>query len=114
MAPDAVPDRSPANLIVRVVGLETLEFDRALPSQRPRINGRLRGCGRMRLTAKHRAHLTVIRIAAACAGALVTTTLVAQSVFPTGTTRYDPKKAFNSFVLFTSDTVARLIDMNGN
>jgi hypothetical protein len=68
----------------------------------------------MRLTAKHRAHLTVIRIAAACAGALVTTTLVAQSVFPTGTTRYDPKKAFNSFVLFTSDTVARLIDMNGN
>lgn len=68
----------------------------------------------MKLTARHRAHLTVVRIAATCASALVTTTLVAQSVFPTGTTRYDPKKAFNSFVLFTSDTAARVIDMNGN
>src|SRR5215831_7521595 len=70
----------------------------------------------MKRTARHRAHLTVVRVAATCAGALVaiTTTLIAQSVFPTGTTRYDPKKAFNSFVLFTSDAAARLIDMNGN
>ena len=42
------------------------------------------------------------------------TIVVAQSVFPTGTTRYDPTKAFNSFVLFTSDSASRLIDMNGN
>jgi hypothetical protein len=45
---------------------------------------------------------------------VVVTTPSAQSVFPTGTTRYNPSKAFNSFVLFTSDTASRLIDMNGN
>jgi hypothetical protein len=39
----------------------------------------------------------------------------APSIFPTGTTRYDPAKAFNSFVLFTGgDNVAHLIDLNGN
>jgi hypothetical protein len=39
----------------------------------------------------------------------------APSVFPTGTTRYDPAKAFNSYVLFTAgDNIARLIDLNGN
>jgi hypothetical protein len=70
----------------------------------------------MKRTARHRAHLTVVRVAATCAAALaaLTTMLVAQSVFPTGTTRFDPKKAFNSFVLFTSDGASRLIDMNGN
>ena len=63
----------------------------------------------------HRAHRTLLQVAAICAAATaIATTLVAQSVFPTGTTRYDPKKAFNSFVLFTSDAAARLIDMNGN
>ena len=37
------------------------------------------------------------------------------SVYPTGTTIYDPAKAFNSFVLFTGgDNIARLIDLNGN
>ncbi len=37
------------------------------------------------------------------------------SVYPTGTTRYDPTKAYNSFVLFTGgDNVAHLIDLNGN
>ncbi|MCB5189155.1 arylsulfotransferase family protein [Methylobacillus arboreus] len=37
------------------------------------------------------------------------------SVYPTGTTRYDPSRAFNSYVLFTGgDNVARLIDLNGN
>jgi hypothetical protein len=49
--------------------------------------------------------------------ALVTLTaaLLGQSVYPTGTTRYDPAKAFNSFVLFTGgDNIARLIDMNGS
>ena len=37
------------------------------------------------------------------------------SVFPTGTTRYAPSKAYNSFVLFSGgDDLAHLIDMNGN
>ena len=37
------------------------------------------------------------------------------SVFPTGTTRYDPTKAFNSYVLFTGgDNIAHLIDLDGN
>jgi len=37
------------------------------------------------------------------------------SVFPTGTTIYDPARAFNSFVLFAGgDGVLRLIDLNGN
>jgi hypothetical protein len=37
------------------------------------------------------------------------------SVFPTGTTRHDPARAYNSYVLFTGgDNVARLIDLNGN
>jgi hypothetical protein len=36
------------------------------------------------------------------------------SIFPTGTTRYDPARAYNGFVLFTGgDNVARLIDLNG-
>jgi hypothetical protein len=37
------------------------------------------------------------------------------SVFPTGTTRYDPTKAHNSYVLFTGgDDITRLVDLNGN
>ncbi|MCQ8181922.1 arylsulfotransferase family protein [Methylomonas sp. SURF-1] len=41
--------------------------------------------------------------------------LAAPSVYPTGVTRYDPAKAYNSYVLFTGgDNVAHLIDMNGN
>lgn len=37
------------------------------------------------------------------------------SVYPTGTTRYDPARAYNSYVLFTGgDNVARLIDLSGN
>ncbi|MFT4045867.1 MAG: arylsulfotransferase family protein [Solimonas sp.] len=41
--------------------------------------------------------------------------LALPSVFPTGTTRYVPGKAYNSFVLFTGgDKVARLIDLDGN
>ncbi|HEU5257008.1 MAG TPA: aryl-sulfate sulfotransferase, partial [Vicinamibacterales bacterium] len=44
----------------------------------------------------------------------LTHALSGQSVYPTGTTRYDPAKALNSFVLFTGgDSIARLIDMNG-
>ncbi|MCB5183626.1 arylsulfotransferase family protein [Methylobacillus gramineus] len=42
-------------------------------------------------------------------------TLASPSVYPTGTTIYDPSRAFNSYVLFSSgDNVARLIDLNGN
>ncbi len=39
----------------------------------------------------------------------------APSVYPTGTTLYDPVRAYNSFVLFTGgDNIAHLIDLNGN
>jgi hypothetical protein len=37
------------------------------------------------------------------------------SIYPTGTTRYQPSKAFNSFILFSGgDNIAHLIDMNGH
>jgi hypothetical protein len=37
------------------------------------------------------------------------------SIFPTGVTRYDPGKAYNTFVLFAgSDDKTHLIDMDGN
>lgn len=37
------------------------------------------------------------------------------SIFPTGVTRYDPTRAYNSFILFRgADDVTHLIDMNGN
>ncbi len=37
------------------------------------------------------------------------------SIYPTGTTIYDPSKAYSSYVLFTGgDNIARLIDLNGN
>ncbi|HTV31718.1 MAG TPA: aryl-sulfate sulfotransferase [Methylocella sp.] len=36
-------------------------------------------------------------------------------IYPTGVTRYDPSKAFNSYVLFAgADKITRLIDLNGN
>ena len=42
-------------------------------------------------------------------------TVAEPSVYPTGTTIYDPTKAYNSFVLFPGgDDVSRLIDLNGN
>jgi len=37
------------------------------------------------------------------------------SVYPTGTTRYDPARAYNAYVLFTGgDNIAHLIDLDGN
>jgi hypothetical protein len=61
---------------------------------------------------------TGIAAAAVCTAILTALTpavVARQSVFPTGTTRYDPASAYNSFVLFTGgDNVAYLIDMNGN
>lgn len=39
----------------------------------------------------------------------------APSVYPTGVTRYDPAKAYNSYVLFSGgDRKTHLIDLNGN
>ncbi len=53
-------------------------------------------------------------VAMACMG-LAAPVVASPSVFPTGTTRYDPSKAYNSFVLFTGgDDITRLIDPNGN
>ncbi len=44
-----------------------------------------------------------------------TTALAFPSVFPTGTTIYDPAKAYNSYVLFSSpDRKTHLIDLDGN
>jgi hypothetical protein len=41
--------------------------------------------------------------------------MAAPSVFPTGVTRYDPARAYNSYVVFSGqDKKTHLIDMNGN
>jgi len=41
--------------------------------------------------------------------------LAGPGVFPVGTTRYDPAKAYNSYVLFTGgDNIAHLIDLDGH
>ena len=46
---------------------------------------------------------------------LAVSATAAPGIYPTGTTRYAPAKAFNSFVLFTGgDNIAHLIDLNGN
>ncbi|MDP7640808.1 MAG: thioredoxin, partial [Candidatus Hydrogenedentes bacterium] len=36
------------------------------------------------------------------------------SVYPTGTTIYDPEKCWNGYTLFRAGGDARLVDMNGN
>jgi hypothetical protein len=46
---------------------------------------------------------------------LASSAMAGPSVYPEGTTRYDPSRAYNDFVLFTGgDNIARLIDLNGN
>jgi len=46
---------------------------------------------------------------------LASTAIASPSIYPTGVTRYDPSKAFNSYVLFAgSDKKTHLIDLNGN
>lgn len=41
--------------------------------------------------------------------------IAAPSIYPTGVTRYDPAKAYNSYVLFAGqDKKTHLIDLNGN
>lgn len=58
-----------------------------------------------------RKNLLLVAIGAAC----LQLAQASPSVFPTGTTRYDPSRAYNSFVLFSGgDNIAHLIDMNGN
>jgi Arylsulfotransferase (ASST) len=57
---------------------------------------------------------SVVLAAIVCLGAALTAA-ADPSVYPTGTTRFEPDKAFDSFVLFTGgDNVAHLIDLNGN
>ncbi len=48
------------------------------------------------------------------AGAIASPAHAEPSVYPTGTTIYDPSKTYNSFVLFAGgDDVSRLVDLNG-
>jgi hypothetical protein len=64
--------------------------------------------------------VTLNRFATALAGAAATIltcgyAAAEPSVFPTGVTRYDPARAYNSYVVFAGpDKVTHLIDMNGN
>ncbi|WP_075791741.1 hypothetical protein [Massilia putida] len=45
----------------------------------------------------------------------VAAAFAAPSVFPTGVTRYEPRNAWNGYVLFSGqDKKTHLIDMNGN
>ncbi len=57
-------------------------------------------------------------VAALLAGSALVTTSVAMaepSVFPTGVTRYDPRLAYNSYIIFSApDEKTHLIDMNGH
>lgn len=55
-------------------------------------------------------------LTAALGALLATSGLQANpSIFPTGTTRYDPAKAYNSYVIFSgTDEKTHLIDMDGN
>ena len=64
-----------------------------------------------RRLSRGRALLPVALLAATAFGG---PTQAEPSVYPTGTTIYDPGKAYNSFVLFTGgDDVTRLIDLTG-
>lgn len=56
-----------------------------------------------------------LALAALLAAALASTAARAEpSVFPTGVTRYDPAKAYGTFILFSgADDKTHLIDMNG-
>jgi hypothetical protein len=48
-------------------------------------------------------------------GGLTRSAAAEPSVYPTGVTRYDPAKAYNSYLLFSAaDKITRLIDLNGN
>lgn len=54
-------------------------------------------------------------IALYLAAIISTSALASPSIYPTGVTRYDPVKAYNSYVLFAGqDKKTHLIDLNGN
>jgi hypothetical protein len=58
--------------------------------------------------------VSIKTVAAALAIALTGVAIAGPSVYPDGTTRYDPTRAENDFVIFTGgDNIARLIDLNG-
>lgn len=60
--------------------------------------------------------LTSVVVTSALCLALAGTAVRAEpSIYPTGTTRYDPQKAYNVYVLFSgADDKTHLIDMDGN
>jgi hypothetical protein len=61
------------------------------------------------------AHFLRKTVLAVVIGSTAVSSSASPSIYPTGTTRYNPTKAFNSFVLFTGgDNIAHLIDLNGN
>jgi hypothetical protein len=61
-----------------------------------------------------RRHLIRAALLGACAASSIPVSAV-PSIFPTGTTRYDPARAYNSYVIFTGgDNIAHLIDLDGN
>lgn len=72
-------------------------------------------CSRdMRNTTKRLAQANTTAFALICI-CLMASVHAAPSLYPTGATRYDPSRAFNSFVLFTgADNIAHLIDLEGN
>lgn len=60
-------------------------------------------------------HRIRARLLAAATALCAAHALAAPSVYPEGTTRLDPRRAWPSFVLFTGgDEVARLIDLDGH
>jgi len=61
------------------------------------------------------AHFLRKTVLAVVIGSTAISSNASPSIYPTGTTRYNPTKAFNSFILFTGgDNIAHLIDLNGN
>lgn len=61
-------------------------------------------------------HISTARLVLGCAAILLALPVTAApSVYPTGVTRYDPVRAYNSYVLFSGqDHKTHLIDMDGN
>ena len=64
---------------------------------------------------KHLAVFTTPALRLGCAGVICTALNAAPSVYPTGTTIYDPQRAWSGYVVFHTpgDQGAVLIDMNG-
>ncbi|WP_020485138.1 aryl-sulfate sulfotransferase [Methylomonas sp. MK1] len=60
-------------------------------------------------------HPKLAALALAIATVSANHAFAAPSIYPTGVTRYDPGKAYNSYVLFSgADRKTHLIDLNGN